>query len=96
MDSEIIRKLRAKAERCRQLAAKASDGEAADSLLQLAAETFEVGRGLQGGRLSGQDDSRHATVGGSHVRASGRATIRRHVNRRPQDRVDLSALRDRR
>jgi len=38
MDSEIIVKLRAKAERCRALAAKATDPEAADSLLQLAGE----------------------------------------------------------
>lgn len=38
MDSEIIVKLRAKAERCRELAAKATDSEAAESLLQLANE----------------------------------------------------------
>jgi hypothetical protein len=38
MDSEIIVKLRAKAERCRELADKATDPEAAESLLQLAGE----------------------------------------------------------
>jgi len=38
MDSEIIVKLRAKAERCRELAAKATDPEAAESLLKLAEE----------------------------------------------------------
>ena len=38
MDSQIIAKLRAKAERCRELAAEASDAEAAQSLLQLADE----------------------------------------------------------
>ena len=38
MDSEVIVKLRAKAERCRELAARATDPEAAESLLQLAGE----------------------------------------------------------
>lgn len=38
MDSEIIVKLRAKAERCRELAAKATDPDAAESLRQLADE----------------------------------------------------------
>ena len=38
MDSEIIAKLRVKAERCRALAATATDPEAAESLRQLAGE----------------------------------------------------------
>jgi hypothetical protein len=38
MDAVIIRKLRAKAHRCRELAAKATDTEVAESLTQLADE----------------------------------------------------------